>query len=195
MTRIALNPPIPDGDLRVPSVRTPRGYTARDAAILNWRFGNLSAEPLLSVAARHLFAGRLAVVTAFGADSALLLDMVARVDRHLPVIFLETGKNFPETLAYRDRLAAALGLTDLRSVVPLAEDLAREDGAGDLWWRDPDRCCALRKVLPLKRALHGFDAWVTGRKRFQGGRPRDPGGDRGRRRPDQDQPAARLGPW
>jgi len=109
------------------------------------------------------------VVTSFGADSAVVLDMVSRIDRHLPVIFLETGKHFPETLEYRDKLATELGLTDVRSVTPLAEDIAREDGVGDLWKRDPDRCCELRKVLPLERALRGFDAWVTGRKRFQGG--------------------------
>ncbi len=150
-------------------MQAPRAYTAKDAAVLNWRFGNLTAERLLWVAAKHLFPGRLAVVTSFGADSALVLDMVARIDRHLPVIFLETGKHFPETLEYRDRLATTLGLTDVRSVTPLAEEVAREDDAGDLWRRDPDRCCALRKVLPLDRALRGFDAWVTGRKRFQGG--------------------------
>lgn len=167
MTRIALNAPITDSDIRIPAVQAPRAYTAKDAAVLNWRFGNLTAERLLWVAARHLFPGRLAVVTSFGADSAVVLDMVSRIDRDLPVIFLETGKHFPETLAYRDTLVAKLGLTDVRSVAPLAEDLSEEDGAGDLWQRDPDRCCELRKVLPLERALRGFDAWVTGRKQFQ----------------------------
>lgn len=169
MTRIALKSPISESEIRVPDVQAPRAYTAKDAAVLNWRFGNLTAERLLWVAAKHLFPGRLAVVTSFGADSAIVLDMVSRIDRHLPVIFLETGKHFPETLEYRDRLAARLGLTDVRSISPLTEDIAREDEAGDLWQRDPDRCCELRKVLPLERALRGFDAWVTGRKRFQAG--------------------------
>ncbi len=131
MTRIALNSPISNSEIRVPDVQAPRAYTAKDAAVLNWRFGNLTAERLLWVAARHLFPGRLAVVTSFGADSAVVLDMVSRIARHLPVIFLETGKHFPETLEYRDKLATELGLTDVRSVTPLAEDIAREDGAFD----------------------------------------------------------------
>lgn len=117
--------------------------------------------------ARH--PGRAAVVASFGAESAVLLHLVAIVDPGVPVIFLDTGKLFPETLAYRDRLAARLGLTDMRSVGPDPAALARADPAGDLWRRDPDRCCALRKVEPLARALAGFDLWINGRKRHHGG--------------------------
>jgi len=118
---------------------------------------------------RGRFAGRTALVSSFGAESAVLLHLVASVDRGTPVIFLETGKLFAETLAYRDRLAGLLGLADLRSIRPDAAALAAADPAGDLWQSDPDRCCALRKVEPLARALGGFAAWVNGRKRFQGG--------------------------
>ncbi len=84
------------------------------------------------------------------------------------MIFLETGKHFPETLAYRDRLVAHLGLRDIRSIRPEPGELAGEDPDGRLFQRDPDGCCALRKVRPLERALAGFEAWITGRKRFQG---------------------------
>jgi phosphoadenosine phosphosulfate reductase len=84
------------------------------------------------------------------------------------VIFLETGKHFPETLAYRDQVVARLGLEDVRSIAPSPLDLAAEDAEGSLWSRDADRCCSLRKMTPLDAALAGFDAWITGRKRYQG---------------------------
>lgn len=121
------------------------------------------------------FAGRTALVTSFGAESAVLLHLVAGIDRATPVIFLETGKLFPETLAYRDLLAERLGLEDVRSVEPDAAALRAADPAGDLWRRDPDLCCRLRKVEPLARALEGFAAWINGRKRYQSeGRSRLP---------------------
>lgn len=113
------------------------------------------------------YAGRTALVTSFGAESAVLLHLVAGIDRRAPVIFLETGKLFPETLAYRDLLVERLGLADVRSVRPDAAALLAADPAGDLWRRDPDRCCRLRKVGPLDRALAGFGVWINGRKRYQ----------------------------
>lgn len=131
------------------------------------RYGQLGAESALRVAIRELFPGRIALVSSFGAESAVLLDMVARIEPATPVIFLDTGKHFGETLRYRDDLVARLGLTDLRDVEPDQEALAREDADGLLFDRDPDRCCALRKVAPLKAALSGFEAWITGRKAFQ----------------------------
>lgn len=113
------------------------------------------------------FAGRIAVVSSFGAESALLLALVADVDPATPVLFVDTGKHFAETLAYRDELAGFLGLTDVRSIGPSAQDIAANDPPGELWRFDPDACCRLRKVTPLDRALKSFDAWVTGRKRHQ----------------------------
>lgn len=167
-TPLAPSPSAPSASVWSEARAAPRRrYGDRDAALLNWRFGAFDAEDLLRAAIEDLFSGRIAVVTSFGTESALLLDMVARVDRHTPVIFLETGKHFPETLDYRDRLISRLRLTDVRSVGPA--DLSREDPAGDLWRTDPDRCCDLRKVRPLAQALDGFDAWISGRKRYQGG--------------------------
>jgi phosphoadenosine phosphosulfate reductase len=124
-------------------------------------------EALLAEAIRVRYPGRIAVVSSFGADSAVLLGLVADVDRATPVVFLDTGKLFAETLAYRDRLVARLGLSDVRTIRPDRAALAAEDAAGDLWRRDPDRCCELRKVEPLARALAGFAAWINGRKRYQ----------------------------
>ena len=119
------------------------------------------------------FPGRIAVVSSFGAESAVLLDLVASVDPSTPVIFLDTRKLFGETLRHRDALRARLGLTDIRSIRPDEDEVRAEDPSGTLWRMDPDACCALRKVRPLSRALDGFDAWITGRKRYQGGERSD----------------------
>ncbi len=111
--------------------------------------------------------GRIAVVSAFGAESAVLLALVAELDAAVPVLFLHTHKHFPETLAYRRRLATNLGLQDVRDIQPDAASLAARDPPGALHAFDADACCALRKVEPLDRALAPFDAWVTGRRRHQ----------------------------
>lgn len=119
--------------------------------------------------ARETFGSRLALVSSFGAESAVLLHLAAGVDRSLPVLFLDTGMLFAQTLDYRKNLAARLGLADVRDLRPHFEDLATTDPEADLWRTDTDACCHIRKVLPLDRALSGFDAWMTGRKRFHGG--------------------------
>lgn len=124
-------------------------------------------ELLRSLIAGSL-AGRIALVSSFGAESAVLLHMVSRIDPATPVIFLDTGKLFAATLAYRDALTERLGLTDLRNVSPDPNDIDRHDPDGTLWSLEPDLCCHLRKTEPLDRALDGFDAWITGRKRFHG---------------------------
>ena len=99
---------------------------------------------------------RLAVVSSFGTESAALLKVMADVDPAIPVVFLDTGWLFEETLAYRDTLIAALGLRDVRSIKPLEETLSREDPDRELWFSDPDACCRIRKVEPLARALAPF---------------------------------------
>ena len=119
---------------------------------------------LLRVLIHERFANRIALVSAFGAESAVLLHMTAAIDPALPVIFLDTEKLFPETLAYRDRLAARLGLRDLRVARPDPVTAMAADPV-----QDPDGCCAARKTGPLDAALAPFDAWISGRKRFQGG--------------------------
>ena len=112
---------------------------------------------------------RIALVSSFGAESAVLLDMVASVAPSTPVIFLDTGKLFVETLAYQQELRRLLGLTDVRHIQPDPDGLASYDRAGDLYRREPDFCCHLRKTEPLDQALDGYMGWITGRKRFQGG--------------------------
>lgn len=128
-----------------------------------------SAEAVLEAMIHERFAGKIVLVSSFGTESAILLHMIAQIDKATPVIFLDTGKLFPETLAYRDELVARLGLTDVRAIRPSGKQLAAYDPDGKLWQRDPDLCCSIRKTNPLDEALEGFEAWITGRKRSQGG--------------------------
>ncbi len=134
---------------------------------LDRRYGALAAEDLLAAAIYDLFPGRIALVSSFGADSVALLHMVSRIDRALPVLFLETGKHFWETRRYRDDVAAALGLTNVIDLHPAANDLSNADPDGTLHASNPDLCCAIRKVRPLGEALTGYGAWITGRRREQ----------------------------
>ena len=141
----------------------------KQARALEARYGRLPTEQLLLKVTQDLYPGRTAIVTSFGTESAVLLNLAARMNATIPVLFLDTGQHFAETLAYRDQLTAHLGLTDVRSVRPLPYQLSAADADGTLWSRDPDYCCHLRKVLPLEAALSEFDCWISGRKRHHGG--------------------------
>ena len=127
-----------------------------------------SPAEVIAAALKTVGRDNLALVSSFGTESATLLKVMADVDPAIPVIFLDTGWLFEETLAYRDTLIEMLGLTDVRSIKPADETLARDDPDRDLWFSDPDACCRIRKVEPLARALKPFSAWLNGRKRFQG---------------------------
>lgn len=137
-----------------------------EAALLNARFGHLGTHEAVEKAL-GLFGARIALVSSFGAESSVLLHVVAEVSRDVPVVFIDTLRLFPETLAYRDTLVERLGLTDVRTVAPDPAALADKDRYKALWMTDADLCCQIRKTEPLARALTGFDAWFTGRKRFQ----------------------------
>jgi phosphoadenosine phosphosulfate reductase len=128
-----------------------------------------SPHEVIAAAVKAIGRDRLALVSSFGTQSAALLKVMADVDPAIPVIFLDTGWLFEETLAYRDTLIDKLGLRDVRSIKPDEATLSREDGERELWFSDPDACCRIRKVEPLARALKPFAAWINGRKRFQGG--------------------------
>ncbi|WP_293444032.1 phosphoadenylyl-sulfate reductase [Planktotalea sp.] len=112
---------------------------------------------------------KIALVSSFGAEAAVLLHLVATTQPDMPVLFLDTGKHFAETLSYQKELSRDLGLRDLRVIKPDGQNLAKEDPYGALHTFDTSACCGLRKVAPLKNALKEFDGWITGRKRYQGG--------------------------
>jgi phosphoadenosine phosphosulfate reductase len=142
---------------------------AVEAAELDRNLSDASPAKIIAAAIDQVGRDKLAVVSSFGTESAALLKIAADVDPAIPVVFLDTGWLFEETLAYRDTLTRLLGLKDVRTIHPLEENLTREDKDRDLWFSNPDQCCFIRKVEPLTRALKPFDAWINGRKRFQGG--------------------------
>lgn len=133
------------------------------------RFVSAQAQEILAHAIQQEFKGRIALVSSFGAESAALLHLVSEIDPATPVVFLDTQKHFAQTLSYRKKLAAQLGLSNVIDVRPDSVGVAARDVGGDLWKNDPDACCTLRKVEPLGDALKPFDAWITGRKQFHGG--------------------------
>lgn len=130
-------------------------------------YAGLEGRELLSHILRD-FAGRAAVVSSFGAESAVLLHMVSKVDRAAPILFLDTGKHFWETLQYRSQLIDRLGLTGVRILSPEPTNIESQDADGLLHKRNADQCCHIRKTLPLNRALEGFDVTISGRKRYHG---------------------------
>ncbi|MBR9843150.1 MAG: phosphoadenylyl-sulfate reductase [Rhodobacteraceae bacterium] len=146
----------------------PRPLDPLPTARLNTRFGDASAETILAVALDR-FDGEIAMVSSFGADSAVLLHMLAALDPSVPVLMLDTLMLFPETIAYQRDLSAHLGLTDVRRISPDTGAIEQADPNGDLNSRDSIACCDLRKVVPLRNALAPFTASISGRKRFQTG--------------------------
>ncbi|HLV85218.1 MAG TPA: phosphoadenosine phosphosulfate reductase family protein, partial [Devosia sp.] len=151
-------------------VQAPAGHDklrALGILALNGMFDEMDAVGVLRQAAADVLPGDLAVVSSFGADSAVLLHLVAQVDPSLPVYFLETGKHFQETLDYVETLKQHLGLLNVHAIHPNKADLARFDPAGTLWETDPDSCCHIRKTEPLEPITELYGGWVTGRKRFQ----------------------------
>ena len=139
------------------------------AAALDRALRDASPAKVIETALATVGREHLALVSSFGTESAALLKVMADVDPAIPVVFLDTGWLFEETLAYRDTLIATLGLRDVRSIKPLEQTLSQQDPDRELWFSDPDACCRIRKVEPLARALKPFSAWINGRKRFQGG--------------------------
>ncbi|KUJ80649.1 phosphoadenosine phosphosulfate reductase [Ruegeria marisrubri] len=134
---------------------------------LNARYRHHSAHDVMHGALEH--AGKIALVSSFGAESVVLLHMAAVIDKNTPVLFVDTQMLFTETLIYQQEVSERLGLKNVRVIRADAQEVERDDPYGALRLRDMDACCTLRKTIPLQRALAGYDGWITGRKRFQSG--------------------------
>ena len=143
--------------------------TAVRIAGLNARYRHHGATAVLEHALRDREVGRVALVSSFGAESVVLLHLLSVISPHTPVLFIDTQMLFAETIAYQKTLAEKLYLTDIRRLSPDPAQVAMEDPDGTLHQFNTDACCALRKTEVLERALSGFDAWITGRKRYQSG--------------------------
>ncbi|MFZ5817913.1 MAG: phosphoadenylyl-sulfate reductase [Bacillota bacterium] len=105
------------------------------------------------------FPGRVGLTCSFSGQGVVLAHMIARIDPAVPVIFLDTGMHFPETLALKERFAAQYRI-NLVEYHPATDP-------GPLYQTDPDGCCAIRKVEPMQRALAGLDAWIAALRRDQ----------------------------
>jgi len=138
-------------------------------ARLNAELRTASAQEILRAAISREWPGELTYVSSFGAESVVMLSLIAEVDPSLPIVFIDTGMHFPQTLDYKDEVIDRLGLTGVREITPSETERKVLDPKNMLWKTDADACCALRKVRPLEPALEGFGAWITGRKRFHGG--------------------------
>ena len=138
-------------------------------ARLNAELRTASAQEILRAAISREWPGELTYVSSFGAESVVMLALIAEVDPSLPIVFIDTGMHFPQTLDYKDEVIDRLGLTGVREITPSETERKVLDPKNMLWKTDADACCALRKVRPLEPALEGFGAWITGRKRFHGG--------------------------
>ncbi|TPF75597.1 phosphoadenylyl-sulfate reductase [Brucella gallinifaecis] len=137
------------------------------ARLLEGSHGASSAQEVIGLSIREVFEGRIALVSSFGAESAILLHMISEIDPATPVLFLDTGKHFRATLDYRHDLVERLGLLDVQDILPLEESVKADDPFGALSMTDKDRCCFIRKVEPMARAIAPYRAWMTGRKQFQ----------------------------
>ena len=139
-------------------------------ADLNRRYAHHAAHDVLTHALTDPQVGHAAMVSSFGAESVVLLHMLSTVDRTTPVLFVDTEMLFPETLVYQQEVAEKLRLTAVEVIRPDRDETFLEDGENGLHRINPDACCELRKTRPLERALAPYEAWITGRKRYQGGR-------------------------
>lgn len=144
-------------------------WSSRDAQALNGRFSQSGARRMLETMLAENAGKRVALVSSFGSNSVVLLHLVASVDPSLPVLFIDTGKLFGQTHRYREELTQHLGLSNVRSIGAPKNHLYERDPAGALWLVDKTACCSLRKVEPFAEALKGYDIWISGRKRYQGG--------------------------
>ncbi|VAW12857.1 Phosphoadenylyl-sulfate reductase [thioredoxin] [hydrothermal vent metagenome] len=130
-------------------------------------YGDHSAGDLLAAMIEKVFGDKIALVSSFGAESAVLLHMISQIDRNAPVVFLDTGKLFAETGKYQQDLSARLGLTNVLIMRPDPIHEADFDPDMDLAKTNASVCCFFRKTVPLRKALRGYWAWITGRKAYQ----------------------------
>lgn len=136
-----------------PGIRSGQFETARPEDILAWAIGEFGSE--------------VALATGFGAEGCVLVAMLSGIRPETRIFYLDTDLLFPETYALRDRLEARYGVHFERRATTLSvEEQARQYGAR-LWERDPDLCCRLRKVAPLRETLSGLRAWITAIRRDQ----------------------------
>ena len=139
-----------------------------DFETFNKNYSSFDTEKLLKVSIKNIFYKRIALTSSFGAESAVILHLVSKIDNNIPIIFLNTQKLFPETLKYLKDLKKKLNLKNIKIFKPDKSYIEKYDKNNDLYKTNPDLCCNIRKVIPLKLSMKNYDAWINGRKRFHG---------------------------
>tara|TARA_B100000029_G_scaffold79792_1_gene71301 strand:+ start:3805 stop:4503 length:699 start_codon:yes stop_codon:yes gene_type:complete len=135
---------------------------------LSEKFSKLDSINLLNVMIKKIFSKKIVLTSSFGSESIVILHMISKIDRSTPVIFINTGKLFPETLDYAKKIINLLKLNNILVLKPLNKDLKIKDPNENLYKKNPDECCKIRKVFPLEKIINNYDAWITGRKRIHG---------------------------
>ncbi|PIR31838.1 MAG: phosphoadenylyl-sulfate reductase [Alphaproteobacteria bacterium CG11_big_fil_rev_8_21_14_0_20_44_7] len=132
-------------------------------------YSGFDAEQLIKTVINQEFKNEVALFSSFGAHSALLIDMVAEVNPKTPILFLDTEKHFAKTYEYVEQITKKLCLKNVHFLKPDPKLVKNTDPNGELWSIQPNRCCWMRKVEPLQRAIKelGIKALITGRKRYQ----------------------------
>ncbi len=143
-------------------------FNNSDFQKLSEEFSKLDSIDLLKVMIKKVFKKKIVLTSSFGSESIVILHMISKIDPYTPIIFLNTGKLFPETLDYEKRVKKLLKLKNILTLKPSNKDLKKKDPNEKLYKKDPDKCCEIRKVLPLEKIINNYDAWITGRKRIHG---------------------------
>ena len=136
---------------------------------LNDKNKKLSPQNILENSINDIFKNKIVYVCSFGTESAIILHMISKIDRSMPIILLNTNYLFKETIEYKDYLISKFEFSNFKEISPNSEDLKIYDRKGNLWKKNPDLCCNIRKVLPLQKELKKYDAWVSGRKSYHEG--------------------------
>ncbi len=144
-------------------------WSTRDLAYLNNLFAARRPEALLGWVAQQFGSSAVLTCSFGGAAGMVLLDMVSRIGGSVPVLFLDTDLLFPETYALAEQAAEKYGVHIERRRPALTLAAQERLEGPELYSRDPDRCCGMRKVAPLTEALKPYDAWLSGIRRDQTG--------------------------
>ena len=136
--------------------------------ILNESLQDASPFEVLKLSVEKLFKKKLIYVCSFGAESAVILHMISRINKNLPIVLLNTNFLFKETIDYKNYLLEKLELNNFKEILPDERDLLNKDKR-NLWKINPDLCCNIRKVQPLNKVLKGYNAWISGRKSYHNG--------------------------
>ena len=135
---------------------------------LNKESSNFSPEQILEKSLNE-FSDKITYICSFGSESAIILNMISKINKNFPIFLLNSNFLFPETIDYKNDLIDRLKLVNCKDIYPDKVSLKKNDPNNNLWEKNIDKCCNLRKVIPLELKLKEFNAWISGRKSYHQG--------------------------